>query len=136
MNWKAYRNLLLLALGATAGLQPAAAQSDTLFLPVARLFELGVQQSLTLQADALEEDAARIREEEARANRLPNLSVGLRGGFAGQPVIFRQGCGSPTAPIRPIGRRTTPSTFRNRSTGAANCATRSAVPAWNARWPP
>ncbi len=94
MNWKAYRNLLL-ALGATAGLQPAAAQSDTLFLPVARLFELGVQQSLTLQSDALEEDAARIREEEARANRLPDLSVGLRGGFAGQPVIFRQGLREP-----------------------------------------
>ena len=53
MNWKAYRNLLL-ALGATAGLQPAAAQSDTLFLPVARLFELGVQQILTLNYFALE----------------------------------------------------------------------------------
>lgn len=76
MNWKAYRNLLLLALGATAGLQPAAAQSDTLFLPVARLFELGVQQSLTLQADALEEDAARIREEEPGPTGCPTFRSG------------------------------------------------------------
>ena len=61
MNWTRYKHLLLFALG-SAALQPAAAQSDTLFLPVARLFELGVQQSLALQADALEESAARIRE--------------------------------------------------------------------------
>ena len=119
----------------TAALQPAAAQSDTLFLPVARLFELGVQQSLALQADALEEDAARIREQAARANRLPDLSVGLRGGFAGQPVIFRQACGSPTSPSRPTGRKTTPSTSRSPSTGAERSATRSAAPAWSVRWP-
>ena len=136
MNWKAYRNLLLLTLSLT-GLRPAAAQSlsaeqgtpatpdaptvqnapavqnapttqqapaaqsDTLFLPVSRLFELGVQQSLRLQADALEENAARIREEEARAGRLPDLSVGLRGGFAGQPVIFRQGLREPYRPDSP-----------------------------------
>lgn len=77
------------------------AQSDTLFLPVSRLFELGVQQSLRLQADALEEHAARIREQEARAGRLPDLSVGLRGGFAGQPVIFRQGLREPYRPDSP-----------------------------------
>lgn len=54
MNWKKCRNLLLLSC-CLGGMQPAAAQRDTLFLPVDRLFELGLKHSLQLQADALEE---------------------------------------------------------------------------------
>ena len=83
------------------GMQPAAAQRDTLFLPVDRLFELGLKHSLQLQADALEENAARIREQGARADRLPDLEVGLRGGFVGQPVVFRRGLSDPYRPDAP-----------------------------------
>ncbi len=100
MNWKKCR-VLILALWLLPGFLPAAAQNDTLFLPVERLFELGIQHSLQLQADALEEDAARIREQGARADRLPDLSVGLRGGFVGQPVVFRQGLREPYRPDAP-----------------------------------
>ena len=100
MNWKKCRNLLLLSC-CLGGMQPAAAQRDTLFLPVDRLFELGLKHSLQLQADALEENAARIREQGARADRLPDLEVGLRGGFVGQPVVFRRGLSDPYRPDAP-----------------------------------
>ena len=39
----------------------------------------------------MEEQAARERERTARTARYPDLEVGLRGGFVGQPVVFRHG---------------------------------------------
>ena len=104
MNWKTYRNRLARTAALVAALAvtvPAAGQNDTLFLTVDRLFELGMQQSLQLKADALAEDAVRVREQGARAERLPDLSVGLRGGFVGQPVVFRQGLSDTYRPDAP-----------------------------------
>ena len=64
---------------------------DSLFLSVEQLFEQGVLHSLQLQADAMEELAAGERERTARTERYPDLQVGLKGGFVGQPVVFRHG---------------------------------------------
>ena len=75
----------------SAAAVPAPPQADELFLTVEELFEQGIRHSLTLQADAMEEQAARERERTARTARYPDLEVGLRGGFVGQPVVFRHG---------------------------------------------
>lgn len=75
----------------SAAAVPALPQADELFLTVEELFEQGIRHSLTLQADAMEEQAARERERTARTARYPDLEVGLRGGFVGQPVVFRHG---------------------------------------------
>ena len=98
MSWNNCKRFGLFLICLPAAL-PAAAQSDTLFLPVERLFELGVRHNLALQADALEERSALERERGARAERLPDLQVGLRGGYAGRPTVFRlAGAYHPDAP--------------------------------------
>lgn len=101
MNWKIYKyRLLLLLLGGVACLS-AEAQSDTLFMSVERLFELGLRHSLLFQADALKENIAEEQERGARIDRLPDLEIGVRGGFVGQPVIFRKGLSEPYRPATP-----------------------------------
>ena len=61
MSWNNCKRFGLFLICLPAAL-PAAAQSDTLFLPVERLFELGVRHNLALQADVLEERSALERE--------------------------------------------------------------------------
>lgn len=101
MNWKIYKyRLLLLLLGGVACLS-AEAQSDTLFMSVERLFELGLRHSLLFQADALKENIAEEQERGARIDRLLDLEIGVRGGFVGQPVIFRKGLSEPYRPATP-----------------------------------
>ena len=101
MNWKIYKyRLLLLLLGGVACLS-AEAQSDTLFMSVERLFELGLRHSLLFQADALKENIAEEQERGARIDRLPDLEIGVRGGFVGQPVIFQKGLSEPYRPATP-----------------------------------
>lgn len=74
------------------------AQTDSLFLTVDQLFERGVQYSLQLQADAMKESMAQERMRIAHSAQLPELQIGLKGGFVGQPVV---GNGDyPTLPIR------------------------------------
>ena len=60
------------------------AQTDSLFLTVDQLFERGVQYSLQLQADAMKESMAQERTRTARTARLPELQIGLKGGFVGR----------------------------------------------------
>ena len=67
------------------------AQTDSLFLTVDQLFERGVQYSLQLQADAMKESMAQERTRTARTARLPELQIGLKGGFVGQPVVWERG---------------------------------------------
>ena len=62
------------------------AQTDSLFLTVDQLFERGVQYSLQLQADAMKESMAQERMRTARSAQLPELQIGLKGGFVGQPI--------------------------------------------------
>lgn len=101
MCWKLYEPLAIGLLGAIFCVYPAEVQAnictlaeaptDSLFLTVDQLFERGVQNSLLLQADALKEKAAVERIRTARSAQLPDLQVGLKGGFVGQPVVFQQG---------------------------------------------
>ena len=77
------------------------AQQDTLHLSLQQLFERGSEQHLQLAADRLKEEMARERSATARTNRLPELSVGLKGGFLGQPVVWQNGMSNPTYPDSP-----------------------------------
>ena len=71
------------------------AQTDSLFLTVDQLFERGVQHSLQLQADAMRESMAQERTRTARSAQLPELQIGLKGGFVGQPVVWDRGLSDP-----------------------------------------
>ena len=62
------------------------AQQDTLYLSLQQLFERGTEQHLQLAADRLKEKMANERAKTARTARLPELNVGLKGGFLGQPL--------------------------------------------------
>ena len=91
MFLKTYRVYLMGPLCLMFAGQPAKAQTDSLFLSVDQLFERGVQHSLQLQADALKEAMAQERTRTARTSSLPDLQVGLKGGFVGQPVVWERG---------------------------------------------
>lgn len=79
----------------------AYAQEDSLYLSVDRLFEMGMKQNLQLAANRLQEQMAEERARTARTNRLPDIEIGLNGGFVGQPVIFERGLSNPTYPDSP-----------------------------------
>ena len=113
MFLKTYRVYLMGPLCLMFAGQPAKAQTDSLFLSVDQLFERGVQHSLQLQADALKEAMAQERTRTARTSSLPDLQVGLKGGFVGQPVVWERGLSGPTYPDIPDWSRITPSTFPN-----------------------
>lgn len=86
--------------------EPASAaayvpETDTLLLTVERLLELGVENSLRLRADRLHEEASGDRTRTARTERLPEVNVGLKGGFVGQPVVFEHGLSDATYPDAP-----------------------------------
>ena len=100
MHWMRYKILIVTLLGLLFA-STSKAQSDTLFLTVDRLFEWGLQQSLQLQADALHETVTQERAKDARAQQWPDLDVGLRGGFVGQPVVFRRGLSDAYRPDAP-----------------------------------
>ena len=74
------------------------AQQDTLYLSLQQLFERGTEQHLQLAADRLKEKMANERAKTARTTRLPELNIGLKGGFLGQPVIWQNGMSNPTYP--------------------------------------
>ena len=95
MFLKTYRVYLLGPLCLMFAGQPAKAQTDSLFLSVDQLFERGVQHSLQLQADALKEAMAQERTRTARTSSLPDLQVGLKGGFVGQPLVWERGLSDP-----------------------------------------
>ena len=77
------------------------AQQDTLYLSLQQLFERGTEQHLQLAADRLKEKMANERAKTARTARLPELNVGLKGGFLGQPVVWQNGMDNPTYPDSP-----------------------------------
>lgn len=81
--------------------QQVKAQTDSLCLSLDQLFERGVQHSLELQADALKEAMADERTQTARSSMLPDLEVGLRGGFIGQPLVWERGLSGLVHPDSP-----------------------------------
>lgn len=66
------------------------AQSDSLYLDLDRLFELGLQQNLQLAADKLQEDAVAYRASSARSRRLPEIEVGVNAGICGTTHNLRR----------------------------------------------
>ncbi len=81
--------------------QSGAVRTDSLYLTVDSLLAWGMENSLRLKADRLQEHIADEEYQTARAARLPELQVGLRGGVLGQPVVFRRGLSDPTYPDTP-----------------------------------
>lgn len=77
------------------------AQNDSIFLTVEELFRLGIENSLRLRADYLNEQKAAEQVKTTRTEKLPNIEVGLRAGFVGQPVFFERGLSNPTYPDVP-----------------------------------
>ena len=90
----------LYALAISNGLYAQVA-NDTLSLSVEQLFTRISRQHLQLAADRLKELMATERTQTARTARLPEISIGLRGGFLGQPIIWQNGLSHATRPESP-----------------------------------
>lgn len=74
---------------------------DTLMLTVDELFRKGIEASLVLQADTLNERIAEQGVKSAKIMQAPDVQVGLTGGYLGQPVVFLHGLSDATLPENP-----------------------------------
>lgn len=83
------------------GLLPNHAQTDSLQLSLNELFELGTEKSLVIAADKLKEQIAYEQIQTARMAYFPDIEIGLKGGYLGQPIIFQNGLANPTRPDSP-----------------------------------
>ncbi len=99
--WAGLAFVSLEAQGAMDVESECALSADSMLLTVDELFRLGVDNSLKLQADALDEAMAHERSRTARASRLPDLQIGLNGGVIGQPIVFQRGLSAATYPDTP-----------------------------------
>lgn len=79
---------------------PAATQ-PRLLLSVDSLLQLGMAQNVQLRILRRQEEMARSRAKTARTAKLPEVQVGLKGGYLGQPIVFREGLSHPTRPQSP-----------------------------------
>lgn len=79
---------------------PAATQ-PRLLLSVDSLLQLGMAQNVQLRILHQQEEMARSRAKTARTAKLPEVQVGLKGGYLGQPIVFRKGLSHPTRPQSP-----------------------------------
>lgn len=79
---------------------PAATQ-PRLLLSVDSLLQLGMVQNVQLRILHQQEEMARSRAKTARTAKLPEVQVGLKGGYLGQPIVFREGLSHPTRPQSP-----------------------------------
>lgn len=79
----------------------AQTEHDTLCLTIREVFERASQEHLQLAADRLKEQMAREQTKTARAEQFPELTLGLRGGFLGQPVVWQNGLSNATRPESP-----------------------------------
>ena len=86
MSLRIYKKHVLSLFCMTVATFPAIAQTDSLFLTIDQLFERGVRHSLQIQADVLKESIAQERTHTARSAQLPDLQIGLKGGYVGQPI--------------------------------------------------
>lgn len=88
----------LLCLAATV---TDAQDRDSVRLTVEDLFRLGMESSLVLKADSLSEMIAEEGVRTARMAKAPDVNVGLKAGYAGQPVVFLHGLTDATFPDSP-----------------------------------
>ena len=128
MSLRIYKKHVLSLFCMTVATFPAIAQTDSLFLTIDQLFERGVRHSLQIQADVLKESIAQERTHTARSPQLPDLQIGLKGGYVGQPILFEQGLGLG-------GPRTMPPTFPNRYTKAVKSGIPSGKRIWRKKSP-
>lgn len=78
-----------------------AATRPRLLLSVDSLLQLGMVQNVQLRILHQQEEMARSRAKTARTAKLPEVQVGLKGGYLGQPIVFREGLSHPTRPQSP-----------------------------------
>lgn len=76
MYSKIYKYLLVFLLSGSY-CKSIASPADSLFLTVDELFRLGVENSLKLQADKVQESMAHEQGKTARTSLLPDLQIGL-----------------------------------------------------------
>ena len=100
MRWRPIKFLCLLG-GLMATSAGVKAQNDSLFLSLPQLFERGSREHLRLAADRLKEEIAQEKARTARTARLPEMTVGLKGGYLGQPIVWQHGLSDPTRPESP-----------------------------------
>ena len=98
---KVINQCIQIGLGAFLSYGPLSAQTDSLFLTVGQLFELGMENSLPIQADKIRERQAKEQSQTARRAQLPDIEIGLNGGYMGQPILFERGLSHPTRPESP-----------------------------------
>lgn len=96
--WKIFKSSLVAAALLTS--LPTVAQSR-LLLSVDSLLQLGVAQSVQLRILRQQQEMAKSRTKTARTAKLPDVQVGLKGGYLGQPIVFREGLTHPTRPQSP-----------------------------------
>ena len=101
MCWRAIKRCVMLGLGLCSAGGVMAVEVDSLFLTVGQLFQLGIENSLHIQADRLSERQAEEQSRTARTSRLPDLQLGLSGAYVGQPVVFQRGLSQPSRPETP-----------------------------------
>lgn len=101
--WKLFGTCCLAGLLAASAPLATAAQpvADSLLLTLEDVLARGVANSVQLQTDAKEEQAAAEQRRTARMERLPDVEVSLSGGAIGQPVVFSRGLAHPTRPDTP-----------------------------------
>lgn len=66
-------------------------------LSVEQLFELGITHSLTVQSSRLRMDMAGSSLADIKSERLPTLTIGVVGGYVGNPIIFERGLSHSTS---------------------------------------
>lgn len=102
MQSRHIRTFIVALLTSSAAL-PACAQTecDTLYLSVEELLSKVSRSHLQVAADRLKEQMAAERAKTARMSRLPSVSVGLRAGYLGQPIMWENGLSHATRPDSP-----------------------------------
>ncbi len=68
------------------------AQTDSLFLSVDQLFERGGAAWFTASGGCAQRSHGARTDTDGTTSSLPDLQVGLKGGFVGQPVVWERGC--------------------------------------------
>ena len=102
MQSRHIRTFIVALLTSSAAL-PACAQTacDTLYLSVEELLSKVSRSHLQVAADRLKEQMTAERAKTARMSRLPSVSVGLRAGYLGQPIVWENGLSHATRPDAP-----------------------------------
>lgn len=75
--------------------------NNTRTLSVSELFQLGIENSLHIQASLLQEEIAGDQQKTAQSLRLPDINAGFSGGYIGQPTVFSHGLSGARHPETP-----------------------------------